>query len=147
MAGKSPVTATPEQMAALEAKACGADRAEADRARALLLTLRGWTSARIAEAFGVREDTVRLWRGHFMSGGVEALATQPLPGPAPLKTQAALRVAAPLLSAPVTNRVNWTLARLADEIAAQEGVTISKSQLSKALRKKGAFAIAGPATR
>jgi transposase len=38
----------------------------------------------------------------------------------------------------VTNRVNWTLARLADAIAAQEGVTISKSQLSKALRKKGA---------
>jgi transposase len=34
----------------------------------------------------------------------------------------------------VTNRVNWTLARLADEIAAREGVTISKSHLSKALR-------------
>ena len=82
-----------------------------------------------------------------MSGGVEALETQPLPGPAPLKTQAALRVAKPLLSAPVTNRVNWTLARLADEIAEREGVTISKSQLSKALRKKGAFATAGPATR
>ena len=39
-----------------------ADRGEADRARALLLTLAGWTSPRIAEAFGVREDTVRLWR-------------------------------------------------------------------------------------
>ena len=64
-----------------------------------------------------------------------------------MKTQAALRVAEPLLSAPVTNRINWTLARLADEIATQEGVTISKSQLSKALRKKGAFAIADPATR
>jgi hypothetical protein len=51
------------------------------------------------------------------------------------------------LSAPVTNRVNWTLARLADEIASREGVTISRSQLSKALRKKGAFAIADPATR
>lgn len=147
MAGKSPVTATLAQIAALEVKACGPDRAEADRARAVLLTLRGWTSARIAEAFGVREDTVRLWRGQFMSGGVEALETRPLPGPAPLKTRAALRVAEPLLSAPVTNRVNWTLARLAGEIAAQEGVTISKSQLSKALRKKGAFAIAGPATR
>jgi len=95
----------------------------------------------------VREDTVRLWRSEFMSGGVEALETRPMPGPEPVKTQAALRVAEPLLSAPVTNRVNWTLARLADEIAAREGVTISKSQLSKALRKKGAFAIAAPATR
>src|SRR6202046_4917702 len=56
MAGKSPVTATPEQMAGLESKACGPDRAEADRARAVLLTLRGWTSARIAEAFGVRRS-------------------------------------------------------------------------------------------
>jgi transposase len=146
MAGKSPVVATPEQRAALEAKACGPDRAEADRARAVLLTLRGWTSARIAEAFGVREDTVRFWRGQFLSGGVEGLETWPLPGPAPLKTQAALRVAEPLLSTPVTNRVNWTLARLADAIAAQQGVTISKSQLSKALRKKGAFATAYPAT-
>jgi hypothetical protein len=44
-----------------------------------------------------------------------------------------LRVAEPLLSAPVTNRVNWTLARLADEIAAREGVTISRSQLSRRL--------------
>jgi len=111
------------------------------------LTLRGWTSSRIAEAFGVREDTVRLWRSEFMNGGVEALETRPLPGPEPVKTQAALRVAEPLLSAPVTNRINWTLARLADEIAAREGVTISKSQLSKALRKKGGFAIADPATR
>ena len=147
MAGKSRVVATQEEIAALETMAGGSDRAEADRARAILLTLRGWTSPRLAEAFGVREDTVRLWRSEFMTGGVEALETRPLPGPTPLKTQAALRVAEPLLSAPVTNRVNWTLARLADEIAAQEGVTISKSQLSKALRKKGAFAIADPATR
>jgi len=136
MAGKSPVRATPEQVRLLEAKAAGADRAEADRARCILLTLRGWTSSRLAEAFGVREDTVRLGRSQLMNGGVEALETKPLPGPEPVKTQAALRVAEPLLSAPATNRINWTLARLADEIAARERVTISKSQLSKALRKK-----------
>ena len=147
MVGKSPVAATREQVRLLEAKAAAADRAEADRARSILLTLKGWTSSRLAEAFGVREDTVRLWRSQFMNGGVEALETRALPGPEPVKTQAALRVAEPLLSAPVTNRVNWTLARLADEIAAREGVRISKSQLSKALRKKGAFAIAGHATR
>ena len=49
------------------------DRGEADRARAVLLTLSGWTSPRIAEAFGVREDTVRLWRSDFMRDGVAAL--------------------------------------------------------------------------
>jgi hypothetical protein len=39
----------------------------------MLLTLAGWTSPRIAEAFGVRADTVRLWRSDFMRGGVAAL--------------------------------------------------------------------------
>ena len=59
MAGKSPVKASDEQQAALEVLAVSRNRGEADRARALLLTLSGWTSPRIAEAFGVREDTVR----------------------------------------------------------------------------------------
>jgi transposase len=147
MAGKSPVTATDEQIVALKVLAGGADRAEADRARTILLTLGGWTSARIAEAFGVREDTVRLWRSEFMSGGIDALRANVAPGPAPLKAEAALRVAEPLLSAPVADRRNWTLARLAEEIANREGVTISRSQLSKVLRKKGGFASAGRGTR
>ena len=65
----------------------GAERAEADRARARLLTLDGWTSARIAQAFGVREDTVRLWRSDFVRGGVDALRARVAPGPVPLKAQ------------------------------------------------------------
>jgi transposase len=113
MAGKSPVTATDEQKTALKTLAGGVDRAEADRARAILLTLDGWTSGRIAQAFGVREDTVRLWRSDFMHGGIDALKASVAPGPAPLKAQAALRVAGPLLSQPVADRTNWTLARLA----------------------------------
>ncbi len=127
--------------------AVGADRAEADRGRAILLTLAGWTSGRIAAAFGVREDTVRLWRSDFMHGGPAALRASVAAGPAPVKAQAALRVAAPLLSAPVADRPNWTLARLADEIARCEGVSISRSQLSKVLRKKGGSASAGRGTR
>ena len=147
MAGKSPVTATDKQIVALKVLAGGADRAEADRARAILLTLGGWTSARIAEAFGVREDTVRLWRSEFMSDGIDALRANVAPGPVPLKAEAALRVAEPLLSAPVADRRNWTLVRLAEEIANREGVTISRSQLSKVLRKKGGFASADRGTR
>ena len=147
MAGKSSVTASDGERTALKALAGGADRGEADRARAILLTLAGWTSARIAEAFRVREDTVRLWRGDFMRGGINALKASIAPGPAPLKAEAALRVAGPLLSAPVVDRTNWTLARLAGEIARSEGVTISKSQLSKVLRKKGISAGAVLGTR
>jgi transposase len=82
-----------------------------------LLTLSGWTSPRIAEAFGVRDNTVRLWRSDFAHAGVEALETSPASGPAPVKAEAALRAVVPLLEAPVA-------------------VTISKSRLSKVLRKK-----------
>ena len=56
------------------------------------------------------------------------------------------RVAAPLLSAPVEDRRNWTLSRLADEIARREGFSISRSQFSKVLRKKGGSASGGPGT-
>ena len=73
MAGKSPVVASAAQRRDLMALSHSRDRGEADRARALLLTLAGWTSPRIAEAFGVREDTVRLWRSAFSQGGVDAL--------------------------------------------------------------------------
>jgi transposase len=146
MAGKSPVEASEGQRGALRALAHSRDRGEADRARAILLTLTGWTSQRIAQAFGVREDTVRLWRSDFARGGVEALKATVAPGPVPLKTEAALRVVTPLLEAPVADRHNWTIARLMAEIEAREGVNISRSQLSKALRKKTS-AGAGPGTR
>jgi hypothetical protein len=53
MEGKSPVKASEQQRTALEALAASRERGEADRARAVLLTLNGWTT-RIAEAFGVR---------------------------------------------------------------------------------------------
>ena len=99
MAGKSRVTAGEEQRNALLTLAHSRERGEADRARAILLTLSGWTSPRIAEAFGVREDTVRLWRCDFADGGVEALKASVVPGPAPLKSEAALRVVTPLLEA------------------------------------------------
>jgi len=136
MTGRSPLSATEEQRQALAVLASSRDRGEADRARAVRLTLAGWTSARIAEAFGVREDTVRLWRSDFMRGGVEARKATVAPGPAPVKSEAALRVAMPLLEQPVADRHNWTIPRLRAEIETREGVRISRSQLSKALRKK-----------
>jgi transposase len=136
MTGKSPLWAPEEQRGELRILAGSRDRGEADRARAVLLTLAGWTSPRIAEAFGVREDTVRLWRGDFMNGGVAALKASVAPGPAPVKSEAALRVITPLLEEPVADRRNWTIPRLRAEVEAREGVRISHSQLSKALRKK-----------
>ena len=116
---------------------CGIARARGgDRARAVVLTVSGWTSARIAEAFGVREDTVRLWRSDFGKGGVAALKASIAPDPPPVNSETALRVVTPLLDQPVADRGNWTIARLRAEVEAREGVSISPSQLSKALRKK-----------
>ncbi len=135
MGGKSPVMASEDQRVALAALAGSRDRGEADRARAILLTLSGWTSPRIAEAFGVREDTVRLWRSDFGRGGVAALKASVAPGPEPVKSEAALRVITPLLEEPVADRPNWTIARLRAEIEAREGVRISRSQLSKCLSR------------
>jgi transposase len=90
---------------------------------------------------------MRILRSEFMRGGIDALKASVAPGPAPLKAEAALRIAGPLLLQPVADRTNWTLARLADEIAAREGIKISRSQLSKVLRKKGDFASGDRGTR
>src|SRR3712207_3110247 len=130
MAGKSPVVASHEKTRGLVAPSQSRDPGAAGRARAALLTLAGWARPRIAEAFGVREDTVRLWRSDFSKGGVAALRRSVAPGPAPIKAERALEVAQELLSAPVADRPNWTLARLAEEIQRRSGVRISCSQLS-----------------
>src|SRR4051794_38646283 len=140
MAGKSPVRADAEQKSALGALGHSRDRGEADRARAIVLTLSGWTGGQIAEAFGVREDTVRVWRSAFMTGGLEALKKSDAPGPAPVKAERALAGAEEVLSGPVADRPNWTLPRLADEIETRAGVRISRSRLSVVLRQKGASA-------
>src|SRR4051794_23462726 len=137
MAGKSPVAVDEEQRQGLIALSHARDRGEADRARAILLTLLGWPSGQIAEAFGVREDTVRVWRSAFMTGGIEALKKSVAPGPAPVKAERALAVAEEVLSAPVADRPNGTLPRLADEIEKRAGLRISRSRLSVVLRQRG----------
>ena len=146
MTGKSPLTATLEQREGLERLARSSDREEADRARAVLLSLSGWPSAEIGEALRVREDTVRGWRSDFMREGVDGIVRHPAPGRSPVKAEAALAVARELLALPVENRTNWTLPRLSAEIERRTGQRISCSRLSVVLRKKGALPASGPAT-
>ena len=95
----------------------------------------------------MRVDTVRLWRSAFAQGGVEALRTHLPPGPAPLKAERALAVAAALLAGPVADRPNWTLPRLADGIERRAGLRISRSRLSVVRRQRGPSAGGGPAAR
>jgi transposase len=147
MAGQSRLSATPEQVTALRELARSELRGEADRARAILLTLSGWTSPQLAEAFGVTADSVRHWRQWFAEGGVDALRSTLAPGPSPEKGERALAIASAVLREPIENRRNWTLPRLQAEIERQVGLRISKSRLSILLREKGGSAGAARAPR
>lgn len=146
MVARSQVAATAEQIAALQTLARSERRDEADRARAILLSLEGWTSTRLGAAFGVGADSVRRWRVWFNEGGVDALRASPPPGLSPAKGEWAVAVAEEILTEPVEDRANWTLARLQDEIEKRTEVRISKSRLSVVLRKKGASGGGAPAT-
>ena len=111
-----------------------------------VLSLAGWSSFRIAEAFAVKPDSVRHWRWIFGREGVAGLRARKVPGPEPLKARAALTVVETILSEDVSEQMNWTLLRLQKAIAAQTGVWISRSRLSVVMRKKGAFAGGGHGT-
>ena len=135
MAGHPRVISSSEQLVALQELARSERRDEADRARAIVLSVNGWTSGQIARAFGVTPDSVRRWRNWFATGGVDGLRAGERTGREAVKSEAASTVAAALLAVPVADRPNWTLPRLQAEIAQQTSVSISKSQLSKALKK------------
>ncbi len=145
MAGRSSLVAGAEQEAELRVLSRSDVRGEADRARAILLTLQGWTGVQLAEAFGVTPDAVRHWRGWFSERGVDALRSSLAPGPSPAKGERALAVASALLRQPVEDRTNWTLPRLRAEIERQTGATISAGRLS-VLLKRGASVGGGPGT-
>src|SRR5450759_2357818 len=140
MSGRSWIIATAEQRVALRGLAGSSDREEADRARAVLLSLDGWTSERIASAFCVQPDSVRHWRWIFGREGVAGLRARTAPGPEPVKARAALSVIEEVWAPGVSERPNWTLPRLADEIEKRTGERISTSRLSVVMRKKGASA-------
>ena len=146
MSNQSWILATAEQREALRALARSSDREEADRARAILLSLEGWTSERIAAAFCVGAESVRHWRWIFGRKGVAGLRARKAPGPAAAKAQAALSVIEQVLAPEIADRPNWTLPRLQDEIERRTGARLSKSRLSVVL-KKGDSSGGGPGTR
>src|SRR3954470_6447720 len=112
MVGRPRIVTTAEDSSELEALALSARRDEADRARAIVLSLNGWTSGQIARAFGVTPDSVRRWRSWFAQAGVEGLRASERTGREAVKSEAAASVVASLLAQPVADRPNWTLPRL-----------------------------------
>src|SRR4051794_41965818 len=80
MPGKSKLTADTAEQATLRALSKSEHRDEADRARAILLTLEGRRAEDIAATLGVHISTVRNWRGYFSHGGVAGLRRRQRPG-------------------------------------------------------------------
>ena len=112
-------------------------RGEADRARAILLTLDGMRAEDIAHVLSVNVSTVREWRGLYVRGGLAALAYLPRSGGRPgTAGQRALAVAQAILAEDGNHDGHWTLPRLRAEIEHRGGGRISEPWLSVLLRKK-----------
>jgi transposase len=140
MVGRTRLSVTDEERAALEQLARSSERAEADRARAIVWSSEGRTGAVIGGLLGVQADTVRQWRRRFRAGGVAALRTRPKPGKVPWKSRAALAAIEELLAVPLAQRPNWTVPRLQRAVRERAGITLSISRLSVVLRQKGVSA-------
>jgi transposase len=89
MPGKSTLTADAAEQAVLRALSKSEQRGEADRARAILLTLEGRKAEEIAAVLGAHVSTVRNWRGYFCMaewrgcGGARGRGSRPRSGRRP----------------------------------------------------------------
>src|SRR3954451_20821195 len=137
MPGKSTLTADAAEQAALGALSKSEQRDEADRARAILLTLQGRRAEEIAGVLGVHVSTVRNWRGYFAHGGVTGLRRCQRPGQQAKIGPHAGVIAAAILNEDTRHDGGWTLVRLCTEIARRGGPAISPRWLSHQLRQRG----------
>src|SRR5215213_11232927 len=137
MPGKSKLTADAAERAALRALSKSEQRGEADRARAILLTLEGRRAEEIAAVLGVHVSTVRNWRGYFTHGGVAGLRQRPRPGGQSVVGLHAGAIAAAIVTDDTRHDGGWTLPRLCAEIARRGGPAISPRWLSHQLRQRG----------
>ena len=146
MPGKSKLTADGAERAVLRALSKSEHRGEADRARAILLTLEGRRAEEIAAALGVHTSTVRNWRGYFAHSGVAGLRRRPRPGQQAKIGPHAAAIAATILDEDTRHDGGWMLPRLCAEVARRGGPAISPRWLSHQLRQRGLPSV-GRATR
>src|ERR1041384_844908 len=137
MPGKSTLTADATEQASLRALSKSEQRGEADRARAILLTLKGQKAEEIATVLGVHVSTVRNWRGYFAHSGAAGLRRRPRPGAQAKIGPHAGAIAATILTEDTRHDGGWTLPRLCAEIARRGGPAIAPRWLSHQLRQRG----------
>src|SRR6476469_5785691 len=136
MPGKSMLTADAAEQATLRALSKSEQRDEADRARAILLTLEGRRAEEIATVLGVHISTVRKWRGYFAHGGVAGLRRRPRPGQQAKIGPHAGAIAAASMNEDTRHDGGGTLPRLCVEIARRGGPAISPRWLAHQLRQR-----------
>src|SRR4051794_12741171 len=144
MPGKSTLTADAAEQAVLRVLSKSEQRGEADRARAILLTLEGRKAEEIAAVLGVHISTVRNWRGYFAHGGGAGLRRRPRPGQQAKIGPHAAAIAGTILTQDTRHESGWTLPRLCAEIARRGGPTISPRWLSHQCAKGVCLAAAAP---
>src|SRR3954471_216442 len=142
MPGKSKLTADGAEQAVLRDLSKSEHRGEADRARAILLTLEGRRAGEIASVLGVHISTVRNWRGYFAHGGMAGLRGRPSLGQKAKIGPHAGAIAAAILEEDTRHDGGWTLPRLCAEIARRGGPAISPRWLSHQLRQRGLSSVA-----
>src|SRR4051794_2669972 len=109
------------------------------RLRALALKQQGWPQRDIADALGVRAETVSRWLGRARDAGPEALLARRSPGPPPKLSSAQKRLIPEFLwhgaEAYGFRGEVWTCARVASVIEEEFGVHYHKGHVSRLLRE------------
>lgn len=110
-------------------------RREAVRARAILLSLEGFTSPEIALILDACPSAVREWRGRYARGGLAALRDQKPQGRDGSAGRQAVTLAKEILDTDSGHDQQWTLGRLRAEVIRRGGPALSESRLAKLLKK------------
>jgi transposase len=117
------------------------DWREARRLQAWALHQQGWTGTAITDALGVSKGAVSHWLKRAREGGVEALYTQPPPGPTPRLTPEQFAQLPSLLAqgAEAFGFLGevWTAKRVAWVIRDEFGVHYHPDHVGRLLRTAG----------
>jgi transposase len=117
------------------------DWREARRLRAWELKQKGWKQQDIAEALGVTPGAVSQWMKRARGEGVEALYSQPAPGPTPRMSQEQMARIPKLLAKGAEHfgfrGEVWTGKRVARLIKDELGVTYTPRHVGRILKAIG----------
>ena len=109
--------------------------------QALHLKHTGWRQHEIAKALGVTKGAVSQWMAMVRTGGIATLHSRSSPGPPSKLTPSQMYLIPDFLShgaeAYGFRGEVWTCRRIADVIKMEFGVSYSKSQVSRILKKMG----------